>query len=134
MKQPLSLKKIIESEIQAALNEAITEPSEQILKMIQNELKAQTGINAPLTKARQRKSSPNTIYYVSDLVKEIRTPVMNSLFRTLELNVMCEEIPNRIGGYAFVISIDYTHPQGGSNGIDLGTIFYVNGKISSRFR
>jgi len=134
MKQPLSLKKIIESEIQAALNEAITEPSEQILKMIQNELKAQTGINAPLTKARQRKSRPDTIYYVSDLVREIRTPVMNSLFRTLELNVMCEEIPNRIGGYAFAISIDYTHPQGGSNGIDLGTIFYVNGKISSRFR
>ena len=134
MKQSLSLKKIIESEIQAALTEAIVEPSEQILKMVQTELKAQTGINVILTKARQRKSTPNTIYYTSDLAKEIRTPVMNSLFQTLELNVICEEIPNRIGGYAFSVSIDYTHPQGGSNGINLGTIFYINGKVSSRIR
>jgi hypothetical protein len=134
MKQKLSLKKLIESELQSILNESIVEPSEQVLKAVQAELKAQTGINIALSKAAQRKSSPNIISYTADLAREIRTPVMNSLFQTLVLNASCSEIPNSIGGYSFEISIDYTHPQGGSNGITLGNIFYTNGKVTSRFR
>jgi len=134
MKQKLSLKKLIESELQSILNESIVEPSEQVLKAVQAELKARTGINIALSKAAQRKSSPNIISYTADLAREIRTPVMNSLFQTLVLNASCREIPNSIGGYSFEISIDYTHPQGGSNGITLGNIFYTNGRVTSRFR
>lgn len=127
-----ALRKLIANEIKKALKEDIntmSEPSDQIIKGFQKALKLKTGINAQIT---IEKAKPNVIYYTADLVKEIRTPVMQAIFSTLSLNVSCREIPNVIGGYAFDVSIDWTHPQGGSNGKNIGTIFYQNNKFTAR--
>jgi len=125
-----TLKKLIESEVKAALNEAmVIEPSEQVIKAMMKVLKLKTGIIANVTLDQTK---PNVITYTADLSKEIRTPIMQSLFSTLTLDISCRAIPQSIGGYAFDISINYTHPQGGSNGKNLGTIFLQNGKFTSR--
>jgi hypothetical protein len=126
-----TLKKLIESEVKAALKEStIVEPSEQIIKDMMKELKLKTGIIATVTLDQTNR---NVITYTADLSKEIRTPIMRALFNTLTLDISCRSIPQSIGGYAFNIAINYTHPQGGSNGKTLGTIFAQNGKFTSRF-
>lgn len=127
-----TLRKIIADEIKKALQEdinSIQEPSEQIIKGVQKVLKLKTGINVQLT---VEKSKANVIYYTADLSKEIRTPVLQSIFTTLSLNVSCRALTNVIGGYSFDVSVDWTHPQGGSNGKNIGTIFYQNNKFSAR--
>jgi len=124
-------KQLMESEIKKSLNEVeIIEPSEQIIKAMMKVLKLKTGIIATVT-VDQTKS--NVITYTADLSKEIRTPVMQALFSTLTLDITCRTVPQSIGGYSFDVSIYYTHPQGGSNGKNLGTIFLQNGKFTSRF-
>lgn len=124
-------KQLMESEIKKSLNEfEVVEPSEQIIKAMMKVLKLKTGIIATVT-VDQTKA--NVITYTADLSKEIRTPVMQALFSTLTLDISCRSIPQSIGGYSFDISINYTHPQGGSNGKNLGTIFLQNGKFTSRF-
>lgn len=112
------------------LVENIVEPSEQVIKGVQKELKMKTGI---VTTLGLEKVANSGIYYSSDLSKEIRTPVLQQLFETLTLDVSCNPLPNTVGGYAFNISINYKHPNKGSNGIDLGTIFYKENKFTSRF-
>ena len=124
----MKLKSILEGK--RKLTEAVIEPSEQIIKGVQKELKMKTGIIAALG---LDKKSPTALYYTTDLSKEIRTPILQALFDTLSLNATCSQIPNSIGGYAFQISIDYTHPQRGSNGLDIGTIWYIDGKFKSKF-
>ena len=124
----MKLKSILEGK--RKLTEAVIEPSEQIIKGVQKELKMKTGIIAALG---LDKKSPTALYYTADLSKEIRTPILQALFDTLSLNATCTQIPNSIGGYAFQISIDYTHPQRGSNGLDIGTIWYIDGKFKSKF-
>jgi hypothetical protein len=124
-------KQLMESEIKKSLNEVeIIEPSEQIIKAMMKVLKLKTGIIATVT-VDQTKA--NVITYTADLSKEIRTPVMQALFSTLTLDISCRTVPQSIGGYSFDISVNYTHPQGGSNGKNLGTIFLQNGKFTSRF-
>ena len=124
-------KQLMESEIKKSLNEfEVIEPSEQIIKAMMKVLKLKTGIIATVT-VDQTKA--NVITYTADLSKEIRTPVMQALFSALTLDISCRSIPQSIGGYSFDISINYTHPQGGSNGKNLGTIFLQNGKFTSRF-
>jgi hypothetical protein len=112
------------------LTEEVIEPSEQIIKGVQKELKAKTGI---ITTLSPGKKSRTGIKYTSDLSKEIRTAVLRSVFSTMTLDVYCTPIPGSIGGYSFSVSIDYTHPRGGSNGVDIGTIFYENNRFKSRF-
>lgn len=124
-------KQLMESEIKKSLNEVeIIEPSEQIIKAMMKVLKLKTGIIATVT-VDQTKA--NVITYTADLSKEIRTPVMQALFSTLTLDISCRTVPQSIGGYSFDISVNYTHPEGGSNGKNLGTIFLQNGKFTSRF-
>ena len=124
-------KQLMESEIKKSLNEVeIIEPSEQIIKAMMKVLKLKTGIIATVT-VDQTKA--NVITYTADLSKEIRTPVIQALFSTLTLDISCRTVPQSIGGYSFDISVNYTHPQGGSNGKNLGTIFLQNGKFTSRF-
>lgn len=124
----MKLKNLIERK--GRLTEEVIEPSEQVIKGVQKELKLKTGINVVLG---LDKKSPTALYYASDLSKEIRTPILQALFATLSLDATCRQIPNSIGGYAFDISINYTHPQKGSNGLDIGTIFYMDGKFKSKF-
>jgi len=124
----MKLKTILERK--RVLREEVIEPTEQLIKGVQKELKMKTGINAMLG---LDKKTPAALYYSMDLAKEIRTPVLQALFNTLSLDVVCRQIPNSIGGYSFEVSINYTHPQRGSNGLDIGTIWYVDGKFKSRF-
>ena len=124
----MKLKTILES--RKRLTEEIVEPSEQIIKGLQKHLKLKTGIIATLG---LEKIKPTYAYYTCDLSKEIRTPVLQALFSSMTLDVTCSTIPNEIGGYAFSISINYTHPTGGSNGLTIGTIWYTNGTWKSRF-
>jgi len=126
----IHLKKLIGTGIKTQLTENVVEPSEQIIKGVQKELKMKTGINAMLS---LNKSGKSELYYSYDLSKEIRTPVLQALFDTLSLDIVCRQIPNSIGGYAFQISINYTHPQRGSNGLDIGSIYFENGKFTSKF-
>jgi len=123
-----SLKTITESK--SRLTEEAIEPSEQIIKGVQKELKMKTGINAMLALDIKTK---NAIFYSFDLSKEIRTPVLQQLFDTMTLTAVGRAIPNSVGGYAFEISINYTHPNRGSNGLELGAIFYENNKFTSKF-
>jgi hypothetical protein len=125
----MKLKNLIERK--GRLTEEVIEPSEQVIKGVQKELKLKTGIIAVLG---LNKKSPSALYYTTDLSKEIRTPILQALFATLSLDVTCRQIPNSIGGYAFDVSINYTHPQKGSNGLDIGTIWYMDGKFKSKFK
>jgi hypothetical protein len=125
----MKLKSILEGRKQ--ITEEVVPPSEQLIKMVQKEIKAKTGITCILS---LDKSSRTALFYSFDLTSQIRTPVMNALFETMALDVTCQEIPNSIGGYVFKVDIDYTHPGRGSNGIELGTIWIENGKVTSRFR
>jgi hypothetical protein len=125
------LKKLIESEVRLALQENIQEPSEQILKACMAYFKTQTGINAGLP-ALAGRSQGDALYYVVSLDKEIKTPVLKALFRSLDIRIMVTELRDQIGGYAFQFGFDYKHPQGGSNGLTLGTILFMNNKFSSR--
>jgi len=130
-KNNIKLKNLIEAKSKVSLNEAdLVEPSEQILKGVQKELKLKTGIVATLGLAKAGKTE---FYYTTDLSKEIRTPVLQQLFDSMTLDVTCAPMKNVIGGYAFSVSINYKHPNRGSNGLDLGTIFYENNKFKSRF-
>jgi hypothetical protein len=74
-----------------------------------------------------------TIRYSISLDKEVRTPVMKSLFSTLTLDISVAGLRDEIGGYSFAFDINYTHPNGGSNGKSVGTVFYSNGKYTGRF-
>lgn len=125
----MKLKDLIEARVRRQLTESVVEPSEQIIKGMLRELKLQSGINAIVSMS---KSTPTALYYEADLSKEIRTPVMRSLFKSLSLNITCTQLQNVIGGYAFEISINYTHPQGGSNGKTLGVIYFQNNKYISK--
>lgn len=124
----MKLKNILEN--RKRLTEALIPPSEQMLKLVQKEIKAKTGIVCTLSLDKNGKTA---IIYTFDLSNQIRTPVMNALFETMSLDVQCRQIPNSIGGYSFVVSINYTHPGRGSNGLELGTVFVENGKVTSRF-
>ena len=126
----MKLKNILEGQ-RKSLTEEVIAPSDQIIKLVQKEIKSKTGIICTLTVDKNTRTS---IYYSFDLTSQIRTPVLNALFSTMTLDVACQEIPNSIGGYSFVISINYTHPGSGSNGLDLGTVWVENGKVTSRFR
>ena len=128
----ISLRKLIENEIQAALNGDITEPSEQILKQATAYFKDKTGINIRVPMLVGKSKRRNEIYYEADLEKEIRTPVMKSLFSSLVLSVVVEELHNSIGGYQFDYSFSYKHPNGKLDKLHLGTIYYRNNVFSSK--
>ena len=125
----MKLKSLIEG--RKKLREDVVAPSEQAIKLVQKEIKAKTGIVCTLA---LDKSTRTALYYSFDLSSQIRTPVMNALFETMSLDVICQEIPNSIGGYMFQVSINYTHPGYGSNGLELGTVWIENGKVTSKFR
>jgi len=124
----MKLKDLIESK--QRLTEEVIEPSEQIIKGVQKQLKLKTGIIATLGLNKQK---PDVLYYTCDLSKEIRTPVLQALFNGMTLDIACSTMRNTIGGYMFSVSINYTHPGSGSNGRDIGTIWYADGKFKSRF-
>ena len=111
------------------LNEDISEPSEQILKGAMKALKIKTGINAQLTLV---KSKPEVLYYTMDVTKDLRSPLMLAIFENMTLDVTCRNVPNSIGGYAFEISANWKHKGGGSNGKDIGVVFFENGKYTVR--
>jgi len=125
----IELKKLIETEIKAALQEEVVEPSEMLIKGVQKELKLKTGIIAVLGLDKRARDA---YYYTSDLTKELRTPVLNAIFSSMTLDITATK-SEKIGGYAFSVSINYTHPQGGTNGKYIGTIIYENNTFKSRF-
>ena len=135
----IDIKNIIRAELNKVLSESkkrlteaeLVEPSEQIIKGVQKELKLKTGINSTLGLNKKGKTM---FMYTFDLSREIRTPVLQQLFETLSLDVICAPLPNSIGGYSFSVSINYVHPNRGSNGVELGTIFYKDNKFTSKFR
>jgi translation elongation factor EF-G len=128
----ITLRKLIESEIQSVLNEEIVEPSEQVLKQATAYFKDKTGINVSIPMLRGKSKRYNEIYYESDLEKEIRTSTMKALFSSLVLSIVVEELPNAIGGYQFDYSLTYSHPNGKSDKLHLGTIYYRNNIFSSK--
>jgi len=128
----MTLRKLIESEIQAALNEEIVEPSDQVLKQATAYFKDKTGINVSIPMLRGKSRRYNEIYYETDLEKEIRTPAMKALFSSLVLSVTVEELRNAIGGYQFDYSLTYSHPNGKSDKLHLGIIYYRNNIFSSK--
>jgi hypothetical protein len=138
----IDIKNIIRAELNKVLSESkkrlteaeLVEPSEQIIKGVQKELKLKTGINSTLGLNKKAFIKGKTMFmYTSDLSREIRTPVLQQLFETLSLDVICAPLPNSIGGYSFSVSINYVHPNRGSNGVELGTIFYKDNKFTSKF-
>lgn len=127
------LKQLIEAEIKAMLNEEVVEPSEQVLKGAMAYFKQQTGIMAGIPTLESRGRRTDALYYVTSLDKEIKTPVMKNLFKELSLNISVYPLSDHIGGYSFQFSFGYKHPKGGSNGLEIGTVFYYDGKYKGRF-
>lgn len=124
----LELRRLIETEIRTALNESEFElPSEQILKGALKIFKQRTGIS--LIEPTVTKERYDSILYSVNLDKEIRTPVMKNLFKSLSLQINCYPLTNKIGGYSFRFSFSYKHPSGGSNGIDILDILYYDNKF-----
>lgn len=126
------LRNLIEAEIQSILHAQIEEPSEQILKKTTAYFKDKTGINVSVPMLRSKSKSRGEIYYETDLEREIRTPVMNSLFSSLVLSITVKELRNSIGGYVFDYSFVYSHPNGTSDKLYLGTIYYRNNIFSAK--
>lgn len=126
------LRNLIEAEIQSILHAQIEEPSEQILKKTTAYFRDKTGINTSVPMLRSRSKTRSELYYEADLEKEIRTPVMNSLFSSLVLSVTVKELRNSIGGYIFDYSFVYKHPNGVSGKLHLGIIYYRNNIFSAK--
>lgn len=133
MNKTAQLRKLIEAEIKSILSEEIVEPSEQILKGAMAYFKQQTGINAPMPSLESRGRRSDALYYSTSLDKEIRTPVMKNLFSELNLSISVYPLKDHIGGYSFMYSFSYKHPKGGSNGLEIGTVFFIDGKYKGRF-
>jgi hypothetical protein len=127
------LKKIIFEEVKKTLNEEITEPSEQVLKGAMNVFKQNTGIVAGMPVFVGKSKRTGSIYYEINLDKEIRTNVMKALFTSLVLKVEARELPGVIGGYSFKFEFSYIHPNGNSNGLDIGLVFYKDNKYIAKF-
>lgn len=133
MDQKTKLRKLIEAEIKSILKEEVVEPSEQVLKGAMAFFKQQTGINAPLPTLESRGRRSDALYYVTSLDKELKTPVLKNLFKELDLSISVYPLRDHIGGYSFNFNFSYTHPRGGSNGLEIGTVFYMDGKFKGRF-
>jgi hypothetical protein len=127
------LRTLIREEARKILSEEMTEPSEQILKGAMAYFKQQTGITAGMPALEFKSKRYETINYSISLDKEVRTPVMKALFSELTLDISVAGLRDEIGGYSFSFSINYKHPDGGSNGKSVGTVFYSNGKYTGRF-
>ena len=124
------LKQLIVQEVRSALREEISEPSDQMLKSVMSFFKSKTGINALLPVLSHKSKRFDILIYNTDLSKEIRTPVLQSLFETLSLKIEVANLKNSIGGYTFTFQIEYTHPGGGSNGRTIGTVIYKDNRLS----
>lgn len=122
-----SLRKLIQTEIRSALNEEFIEPSEQIFNEAMKTFKANTGIITPKPTFVAKSKRYDQAQYAVDLVKELRTPLLKALYTSMELSVSVEPIRSHIGGYSFVYSLNWRHPNGGTNGYTLGTVFYYDG-------
>jgi len=127
------LRTLIREEARKILSEEMTEPSEQILKGAMAYFKQQTGITTGMPALEYKSKRYETINYSISLDKEVRTPVMKALFSELTLDISVAGLRDEIGGYSFSFSINYKHPNGGSNGKSVGTVFYSNGKYTGRF-
>ena len=127
----ISLKKILESK--KTLTEEIVEPSEQILKGAMACFKQQTGIVAGVPTLVSKSKRTGTLIYEISMNKELRTPAIKAIFKDLTLKIVVDELENVIGGYIFVYTFSYTHPSGGSNGVDIGTVYYKNNKFIGKF-
>ena len=107
------------------------QPSDQIIKEVMQELKSKTGIIAVITPST---ISSNYIIYTADMSKEIRSPYLHSIFNSMELTLECNSIENSIGGYAFKVEANWSLTTSNrTNGVTLGVIRYVTGKITSKF-
>ena len=129
----ISLRKLIEAEVKSILKEEVIEPSEQVMKGAMAFFKQQTGIIAGVPTLESRGRRSDVLYYSTSLDKEIKTPVMKNLFKELTLNISVYPLKDHIGGYSFMYSFNYSHPKGGSNGLEIGTVFYMDGKFKGRF-
>jgi hypothetical protein len=123
------LKKLIESEVRRALKEAITEPSEQIIKGAMEMFRQQTGINVATPVITTRDA--NSIVYTTSLDREVRSNIMKSLFKSLSLRVSVFPMPEQIGAYSFVFEYVFKHPGKKLDTIDIGTISYQNNKFEA---
>ena len=130
----LLLKKILESGNILVLKEELIEPSEQILEGAVKFFKQQTGIQISARGIVPVKSKRyNTLSYEISLDGEIRSALMKNIFQTLSMDCTVSAVANQIGGYAFTFTVKYTHPKGGSNQLELGTVFYTNNTYKGRF-
>lgn len=127
----ITLKSIIEGK--SYLNEDITEPSEQVLKGVMALFKQATGMNPAFPAIKTKSKRLNTITYTTSLNKEIRTSLTKILFSNIDLNITVNEVPNTIGGYEFKFSIHYTHPDGHDNTYYIGSVNFVNNKLTPKF-
>ena len=130
------LKKFILAEVKKAIAEAVPgefeAPSEQIMNGALKTFKQQTGIVIPAGPMPEGRKGRNYIEYEYDFSKEIKTAVMRSMFKTLDLSIMVYPMTDEIGGYVFKFQWSYTHPTGGSNGLTIGTMFFTQGKYQFR--
>jgi hypothetical protein len=126
-----TLTKLIESEVRKVLTEAITEPSEQILKGAVDIFRQQTGINVA-TPTLISKDSRSVSYSVS-LDKEIRTNIMKALFNSLSLEVIAVPLQNSIGGFRFNFFLNYKHPGERESSMSIGRVDFKNNKYVTRF-
>jgi len=133
MNQREQLRRLIEAEIKSILSEEVVEPSEQILKGAMAFFKQQTGINAGIPTLESRGKRSDALYYTTSLDKEIKTPVLKNMFKELNLDISVYPLRDHIGGYSFNFNFSYKHPKGGSNGLEIGTVFFIDGKYKGRF-
>lgn len=122
-----SLRKLIQTEIRNALTEEYIEPSEQIFAQAMKTFKANTGIITPMPTFVSKSKRYDSAQYAVDLAKELRTPLLKALYTSMELSVSVTPLRDKIGGYSFTYSLNWKHPNGGTNGYTLGTVFYYDG-------
>ena len=125
------LKKLIESEVRKALNEAVVEPSEQVLKGAVDVFRQRTGIN-PATPTLSKKGN-TVVVYAASLEKEIRTNIMKAMFNSLSLEVVATPLPNIIGGYSFLFRFKFVRPFGRQETLESGTVLFKNNKFTAQF-
>ena len=125
-----TLRKMVREEASKIMKEA-NEPDAQIISSLMADFKRETGIVAPEPKFYKAYRDGKSFAYTSSLSKEIKSPIFENLLKELNLEVSVKTYEDTPGKYYAVFSYEYTHPNGGSNGYTIGTMWYENGKFHS---
>ena len=124
-----SLTAIATDILKEAMSENIVEPSDVVLNGAVKFLRSTTGISIPQPVYKYKLKQQKLVIYEADLEKELRTPILKSLFNSLSMRLGVRSIG--IGGFEFIFDYSFMMADGVDEVQPLATIQYMNGKYTT---